>query len=74
MLEDMKKRRKDSLPKYVLHLSCLGQGRNTFGEEFNDMKIIKCALRDMPLFGCFANGESCHCRLYFYAGIFTLFL
>lgn len=73
MLENMKKRIKGT-PKGGLYVSCLGRGREQFGENSEEVKLIHEALGNFPLCGFFANGEIHHNRLYGYTGVLTLFL
>ncbi len=61
-------------PKGGIYYSCLGRGKNLFGNDSQELKIIQNTLGDFPLVGFFANGEIYHQRLYGYTGILTLFL
>lgn len=74
MLERLKKRCDGRTPKGGLYFSCLGRGRNQFGDNSEEMKLISDALGDIPLVGFFANGELYHNRLYGYTGVLSLFL
>lgn len=72
MIEDLKKR----LPgeaRGALYHSCLGRGRNLFGSESEEMRLVGELLGDVPLAGFYANGEISHNRLYGYTGVLTLF-
>ena len=60
-------------PKGALYFSCIARGRNQFGEDSAELKIIQQHLGDVPLVGFFANGEIFHNRLYGYTGVLTLF-
>ncbi len=73
MLEDLGKRATGSIRGGVYY-SCLGRGRNQFGENSGELKMISDRLGDFPLVGFFANGEISHNRLYGYTGVLTLFL
>jgi len=73
MLADLGKRAKGQI-KGGLYYSCLGRGRNQFGNDSEELKMIRDQLGDFPLAGFFANGEISHNRLYGYTGVLTLFL
>jgi small ligand-binding sensory domain FIST len=60
-------------PKGGIYVSCLGRGRNQFGDDSAEMKLIAELLGDVPLAGFYANGEISHNRLYGYTGVLTLF-
>jgi small ligand-binding sensory domain FIST len=60
-------------PRGALYHSCLGRGRNLFGENSDEMKLVGRLLGDVPLAGFYANGEISHNRLYGYTGVLTLF-
>ena len=72
MLADIRKRM-DHRPKGAVYYSCLGRGRNQFGENSEELKFIHDELGDIPLVGFFANGEIFHNRLYGYTGVLTVF-
>lgn len=61
-------------PRGGVYVSCLGRGRNLFGEESDELKLIASVLGDFPLVGFYANGEISQDRLYGYTGVLTLFL
>ena len=73
MLEDLGKRAKGGIRGGVYY-SCLGRGRHQFGENSEELKMIRDELGDFPLVGFFANGEISHKRLYGYTGVLTLFV
>jgi len=73
MLTDLRKRAKGEI-KGGVYYSCLGRGRNQFGENSEELKLIQEQLGDFPLVGFFAHGEISHNRLYGYTGVLTLFL
>ncbi len=73
MLQDLRKRTTGPIRGGVYY-SCLGRGRNQFGENSEELKLIHEQLGDFPLVGFFANGEISHNRLYGYTGVLTLFL
>ena len=72
MLRDIKLRISEPA-KGALYFSCVARGRNQFGEDSAELKIIQQQLGDVPLVGFFANGEILHNRLYGYTGVLTLF-
>jgi small ligand-binding sensory domain FIST len=72
MLADLKKRVPEP-PRGGVYYSCLGRGRYQFGENSEELKLIRDELGDFPLAGFFANGEIFHNRLYGYTGVLTLF-
>ncbi len=73
MLLSIKSRLLES-PKGALYFSCLARGRNQFGEDSAELKMIQETLGDIPLVGFFANGEILHNRLYGYTGVLTIFI
>ncbi|MGI9321593.1 MAG: FIST signal transduction protein, partial [Thiogranum sp.] len=73
MLADLGKRAKGGIRGGVYY-SCLGRGRHQFGENSEELKMIRDELGDFPLVGFFANGEISHKRLYGYTGVLTLFV
>ena len=73
MLQDLRKRTTGEI-KGGVYYTCLGRGRNQFGENSEELKLIHDQLGDFPLIGFFANGEISHNRLYGYTGVLTLFL
>lgn len=56
-----------------IYISCLGRGRQQFGQNSEEIKMIHQTLGDFPLTGFFANGEIHHNKLYGYTGVLTLF-
>ena len=60
-------------PKGGIYVSCLGRGREQFGNNSEEIKMIQRTLGDFPLTGFFANGEIHHNKLYGYTGVLTLF-
>ena len=73
MLADLKKRATGEI-KGGIYYTCVGRGRNQFGDNSEELKMIREQLGDFPLVGFFANGEISHNRLYGYTGVLTLFL
>lgn len=61
-------------PKGGLYYSCLGRGASLFGDDSEELKMIRAALGEFPLVGMFCNGEISHNRLYGYTGVLTLFV
>lgn len=72
MLDNISRRLKQK-PKGGLYVSCLGRGRQQFGQNSEEIKMIHNTLGDFPLTGFFANGEIHHNKLYGYTGVLTLF-
>ena len=72
MLDNLASRLKQK-PKGGLYVSCLGRGREQFGDDSEEIKMIQRTLGDFPLTGFFANGEIHHNKLYGYTGVLTLF-
>jgi small ligand-binding sensory domain FIST len=72
MVEHLKQRLPGPASGALYH-SCLGRGRNLFGDESNELRLIRDLLGNVPLAGFYANGEISHDRLYGYTGVLTLF-
>jgi small ligand-binding sensory domain FIST len=60
-------------PRGALYHSCLGRGRNLFGDGSAELRLVRELLGEVPLAGFYANGEISHNRLYGYTGVLTLF-
>ncbi|VAW51796.1 hypothetical protein MNBD_GAMMA05-82 [hydrothermal vent metagenome] len=73
MLDNLAKRLKQP-PRGGIYISCLGRGREQFGNDSEEIKMIHRTLGDFPLTGFFANGEIHHNKLYGYTGVLTLFI
>lgn len=73
MLDKISSRLKEK-PKGGIYISCLGRGREQFGKNSEEIKMIHNTLGDFPLTGFFANGEIHHNKLYGYTGVLTLFI
>ena len=76
MLDNIGRRLKQSPGQTIkggLYVSCLGRGREQFGDDSEEIKMIHKTLGDFPLTGFFANGEIHHDKLYGYTGVLTLF-
>ncbi len=67
------KSRLDGDAKGALYFSCLGRGRNQFGDHSAELQLIQQELGDLPLAGFYANGEISHNRLYGYTGVLAVF-
>lgn len=61
-------------PRGGVYYSCVGRGPNLFGDDSEEVSMIRQALGDFPMVGFFCNGEISHNRLYGYTGVLTLFL
>jgi small ligand-binding sensory domain FIST len=61
-------------PRGALYFSCLGRGAALFGDDSQELRMLRDGLGDVPLVGFFCNGEISHNRLYGYTGVLTLFL
>lgn len=72
MLDSMSKRLKKK-PSGGIYISCIGRGREQFGSDSEEVRMIHRTLGDFPLAGFFANGEIHHDKLYGYTGVLTLF-
>ena len=72
MLENLKKRLSSPI-KGGVYISCLGRGREQFGENSEEVKMIHQVLGDFPLTGFFASGEIHNKHIYGYTGVLTLF-
>jgi len=68
------KRRANGRIRGGVYYTCLGRGRNQFGSNSEELKMISEQLGEFPLVGFFANGEISHNLLYGYTGVLTLFL
>jgi small ligand-binding sensory domain FIST len=74
MLGDVKRRCAGETPRAGLYFSCIARGPNLFGQDSEELKMVRAELGDFPLAGFFANGEICNDRLYGYTGVLTVFL
>jgi small ligand-binding sensory domain FIST len=63
MLRDLKKRCNSPI-KGGVYVSCLGRGREQFGDNSEEARFIHAVLGDFPLVGFFANGEIHKSALY----------
>lgn len=78
MLDNIAKRLKKDSDGYQIkggiYISCMGRGREQFGNNSEEIKMIHKTLGDFPLTGFFANGEIHNNKLYGYTGVLTLFI
>ncbi len=73
MLADVQQR-SGRTARGAVYYSCLGRGRDLFGQHSEELQAIRDVLGDIPLVGFYANGEICHNRLYGFTGVLSLFL
>lgn len=73
-LDDLKKRIGNKRVAGAVYVSCVARGRNMFGDNDGEVRMIREALGEFPMTGFFANGEFCGSHLYGYTGVFTAFL
>jgi small ligand-binding sensory domain FIST len=79
-LEDMQrmllqlKSRLNTPIKGAIYISCMGRGREQFGSNSEEVRLIHSVLGDFPLAGFFANGEIHKSFLYGFTGVLTLFI
>jgi small ligand-binding sensory domain FIST len=73
MLLELKKRCPSTIRGGV-YVSCLGRGREQFGDHSEEVRFIHAVLGDFPLVGFFANGEIHKSALYGFTGVLTLFV
>ena len=74
MLGNIKKRLGKSHARGAIYISCVGRGRNLFGDNSEELEMIYQALGDIPLAGFYANGEIAGNQLYGYTGVLTIFI
>lgn len=74
MLTDLQQRCQGKAIKGAVYYSCLGRGRNQFGENSEELQMIEATFGKIPLVGFFANGEIFNNRLYGFTGVLTVFL
>jgi len=79
-LEDMQrmllqlKSRLNTPIKGGIYISCMGRGREQFGSNSEEVRLIHSILGTFPLAGFFANGEIHKNLLYGFTGVLTLFI
>jgi small ligand-binding sensory domain FIST len=61
-------------PRAGLYYSCVGRGPNLFGDNSEELGVVREVFGDFPLAGFFGNGEISSDRLYGYTAVLTLFL
>lgn len=74
MLNDIKKRLGKQQAKGAIYISCIGRGKNLFGDNSEELKMITEVLGNIPIAGFYANGEIAGNQLYGYTGVLTVFL
>jgi small ligand-binding sensory domain FIST len=74
MLNDIKKRIGTKRINGALFITCMGRGKNLFGNDSEELKMISEILGEIPLVGFYANGEIAGNQLYGYTGVLTIFL
>lgn len=60
-------------PRGAVYVSCLGRGSHMFGEQHEELRVIRQQLGDVPLVGFYANGEIGGQNLYGFTGVLTVF-
>ncbi len=73
MLLELKSRLSSPI-KGGVYVSCLGRGREQFGDHSEEARFIHSILGDFPMVGFFANGEIHKNSLYSFTGVLTLFV
>lgn len=74
MLNDIQTRSAGQAIKGAIYISCLGRGKNLFGENSEELNMISEVLGDIPIAGFYANGEIAGNQLYGYTGVLTVFI
>jgi small ligand-binding sensory domain FIST len=57
----------------ALYVSCVGRGSHMFGEQSEELVLIRQQLGDVPLVGFYASGEIGGRNLYGFTGVLTVF-
>ena len=73
MLDKMKQQL-NATPRGGVYISCMGRGKNQFGDNSEEVAMIKNTLGDFPLVGFYANGEIYHHNIYAFTGVLMLFV
>lgn len=73
MLGSLSERLAGRQPRGAVYVSCLGRGASLFGDQSEELGLIRETLGEVPLVGFYANGEISRDRLYGYTGVLTLF-
>ncbi|MDX1668505.1 MAG: FIST C-terminal domain-containing protein [Limnobacter sp.] len=60
-------------PRGAVYIACNGRGASLFGNQGNELQLVREQLGDIPLVGFFANGEVFRGELYGYTGVLLLF-
>lgn len=60
-------------PRGAVYIACNGRGASLFGNQGNELQLVREQLGDIPLIGFFANGEVFNGDLYGYTGVLLLF-
>jgi small ligand-binding sensory domain FIST len=60
-------------PRGAIYVSCLGRGSHMFGEQHEELRLIRRQLGDLPLVGFYAGGEIGGRNLYGFTGVLTVF-
>ena len=74
MLESLRNRCEGRTIRGAVYYSCMGRGREQFGVNSEELKLITETLGEFPLVGFYAAGEFFHNRLYGFTGVLNLFL
>jgi len=74
MLESLRDRCEGRPIRGAVYYSCMGRGREQFGVNSEELKLITETLGEFPLVGFYASGEFFHNRLYGFTGVLNLFL
>ncbi len=73
MLLELKSRISSPI-KGGIYVSCLGRGREQFGDNSEEARFIHTVLGEFPMAGFFANGEIHKDSLYGFTGVLILFV
>ncbi len=57
----------------AVYVSCIGRGSHMFGEQSEELRVIRHHLGDVPLVGFYASGEIGGRNLYGFTGVLTVF-
>lgn len=72
MLEETKQQLQTP-PRGGVYISCIGRGKNQFGNNSEEAGMIRQVLGEFPLIGFYANGELFNASLYGFTGVLMLF-
>jgi small ligand-binding sensory domain FIST len=67
------KGRLTKVPRGGIYFSCIARGPNMFGEQGNEISLLRKELGNIPLIGFYCGGEISNARLYGYTGVLALF-